>query len=156
MRNRLTTIDARNKRYMNQVLTELSRRIGFRVAPGFSERVIYRELFLQGLTVLDIMDVSNNVNVSMSHITARQEVRDLLKTLKIEKIDDRISELRTQPEKKDTKKPAATKKKAAKAKKSANDDAASKPKTAAKAKKTSLKKLSPAAYKQEKAVAAAS
>lgn len=101
MRNRLTTIDARNKRYMNQVLTELSRRIGFRVAPGFSERVIYRELFLQGLTVLDIMDVSNKVSVSMSHITARQEVRDLLKTLNIPKINERINELRTKPEAKD-------------------------------------------------------
>ena len=153
MRNRLTTIDARNKRYMNQVLTELSRRIGFRVAPGFSERVIYRELFLQGLTVLDIMDVSNNVNVSMSHITARQEVRDLLKTLKIEKIDDRISELRTKPEKKDAKKPATAKKTA---KKSANDDAT---KTKAAAKKSAAKpteKLSPATFKQEKEVAAAS
>lgn len=157
MRNRLTTIDARNKRYMNQVLTELSRRIGFRVAPGFSERVIYRELFLQGLTVLDIMDVSNNVNVSMSHITARQEVRDLLKTLKIEKIDERISELRTQPEKKEAKKSSAAakkeKKKAAKktekANKSANDDKAKKPKKA-------VKKLSPAAFKQEKDIAAAS
>ena len=157
MRNRLTTIDARNKRYMNQVLTELSRRIGFRVAPGFSERVIYRELFLQGLTVLDIMDVSNNVNVSMSHITARQEVRDLLKTLKIDKIDERINELRTKPEKaKGAKKPAAaaTKKAVKKpakktAKKSANDDKVKQPKKTA-------KKLSPAAFKQEKKIAAAS
>lgn len=99
MRNRLTTIDARNKRYMNQVLNELSRRIGFRVAPGFSERVIYRELFLQGLTVLDIMDVSKNMNISLSHVTARQEVRDLLKTLKIPQVDARINELRTRPEK---------------------------------------------------------
>lgn len=145
MRNRLTTIDARNKRYMNQVLTELSRRIGFRVAPGFSERVIYRELFLQGLTVLDIMDVSNNVNVSMSHITARQEVRDLLKTLKIEKIDERISELRTKPEKKDTQKPAVAKKKTSKAKKSANDDSAKADEKA--------KKLSPAEFKKEVAAA---
>ena len=153
MRNRLTTIDARNKRYMNQVLTELSRRIGFRVAPGFSERVIYRELFLQGLTVLDIMDVSNNVNVSMSHITARQEVRDLLKTLKIAKIDERISEMRTKPEKKDTKKPASARKKTVKAKESANDDAA---KVTAKAKTPAEKTVSPAAYKQEKEVAAAS
>ncbi len=147
MRNRLTTIDARNKRYMNQVLTELSRRIGFRVAPGFSERVIYRELFLQGLTVLDIMDVSNNVNVSMSHITARQEVRDLLKTLKIDKVDERVNELRTQPEKKNSTKKPVTVKKAAKKK------TASK---AAKPAKKTAKKVSPAAFKQEKEVAAAS
>lgn len=98
MRNRLTTIDAKNKRYMNQVLKELSRRIGFRVSPGFSERVIYRELFLQGLTVLDIMDMSKNMNISISHVTARQEVRDLLKALDIPKINARISEMRTKPE----------------------------------------------------------
>ena len=102
MRNRLSNIDARNKRFMNQVLSELARRIGFRVAPGFSERVIYRELFLQGLTVLDVMDVSNNMSVSLSHVAARQEVRDLLKILQIPQIDDRINELRTKPEKKAT------------------------------------------------------
>lgn len=99
MRNRLSNIDARNKRFMTQVLTELSRRIGFRVAPGFSERVIYRELFLQGLTVLDVMDVADSMSVSLSHVAARQEVRDLLKVLNIPKIDARIDELRIRPEK---------------------------------------------------------
>lgn len=100
MRNRLSNIDARNKRFMTQVLEELSRRIGFRVAPGFSERVIFRELFLQGLTVLDVMDVAESVSVSMSHVAARQEVRDLLKVLNIPKIDERIDELRVKPERK--------------------------------------------------------
>jgi chromosome partitioning protein len=90
MRNRLSNIDAKNKRFMTQVTTELSRRIGFRVAPGFSERVIFREMFLQGLTVLDIMETAKG-GLSMSHIAARQEVRDLLKTLRIAMIDERIS-----------------------------------------------------------------
>ena len=93
MRNRLSNIDARNKRHMTTVLNELSRRIGFRVAPGFSERVIFREMFLQGLTVLDIIDGQAG-NISLSHIAARQEVRDLLKMLKIQAIDDRIEEIR--------------------------------------------------------------
>ena len=93
MRNRLSNIDARNKRHMTSVLNELSRRIGFRVAPGFSERVIFREMFLQGLTVLDIIDGQAG-NISLSHIAARQEVRDLLKMLKIQAIDDRIEEIR--------------------------------------------------------------
>lgn len=100
MRNRLSNIDARNKRFMTQVLTELSRRIGFRVAPGFSERVIFRELFLQGLTVLDVMDAGGSTSVSISHVAARQEVRDLLKTLQIPKIDARIDEMRVKPERK--------------------------------------------------------
>lgn len=90
MRNRLSNIDAKNKRFMTQVTTDLSRRIGFRVAPGFSERVIFREMFLQGLTVLDIMEKVGSNKVSMSHIAARQEVRDLLKTLQIPVVTERL------------------------------------------------------------------
>jgi chromosome partitioning protein len=97
MRNRLSNIDAKNKRFMAKVTMELARRIGFRAAPGFSERVIFRELFLQGLTVLDVMEASN-VKISMSHIAARQEVRDLLKTLNIDAINQRIEKLRTEDE----------------------------------------------------------
>ena len=99
MRNRLSNIDAKNKRFMTQATMELSRRIGFRVAPGFSERVIFREMFLQGLTVLDIMETSGGNALSMSHIAARQEVRDLLKTLRIKVIDDRITRAREDEEK---------------------------------------------------------
>lgn len=102
MRNRLSNIDARNKRHMTSVLNELSRRVGFRVAHGFSERVIYREMFLQGLTVLDVMDQSGSASISLSHIAARQEVRDLLKTLQIPAVDARIAEMRgVAPEKKE-------------------------------------------------------
>lgn len=93
MRNRLSNIDARNKRHMTTVLGELSRRIGFRVAPGFSERVIFREMFLQGLTVLDVEE-NNKASLSLSHVAARQEVRDLLKILKNPVIDERIASLR--------------------------------------------------------------
>jgi len=98
MRNRLSNIDARNKRHMTGALNELSRRIGFRVAPGFSERVIFREMFLQGLTVLDVME--SNSGMSLSHVAARQEVRDLLKTLRIPAVDERINEMRSQPSEK--------------------------------------------------------
>lgn len=90
MRNRLSNLDARNKRFMKTVTEELARRIGFRVAPGFSERVIYREMFLQGLTVLDVMDAG--MKVSMSHVAARQEVRELIKLLDIEKINERLKQ----------------------------------------------------------------
>lgn len=93
MRNRLSNIDARNKRFMTQVLQDLSKRIAFRVAPGFSERVIFREMFLQGLTVLDVMEKGSGVSVSMSHIAARQEVRDLLKVLNIPQLNARLQEL---------------------------------------------------------------
>ncbi|MBY0408253.1 MAG: AAA family ATPase [Rickettsiales bacterium] len=103
MRNRLSNIDAKNKRFMTQVTTDLSRRIGFRVAPGFSERVIFREMFLQGLTVLDIMEAGGNTSLSLSHVAARQEVRDLLKTLQIPLITDRISKAKPEGEKEEKK-----------------------------------------------------
>jgi chromosome partitioning protein len=118
MRNRLSNIDAKNKRFMAKVTLELSRRIGFRAAPGFSERVIFRELFLQGLTVLDVMEATSNVKLSMSHIAARQEVRDLLKTLNIPAIAERIEKLRKEDEAKGIVEPVVTENVAA----DANDD----------------------------------
>jgi chromosome partitioning protein len=98
MRNRLSNIDAKNKRFMAKVTDDLARRIGFRAAPGFSERVIFRELFLQGLTVLDVMDADANIKISISHIAARQEVRDLLKILAIDAVTERLEKLRLSEE----------------------------------------------------------
>ena len=96
MRNRLSNIDARNKRMITKVMEELHRRLGFRLAPGFSERVIFRELFLLGLTVLDVVETSKGGNtLSMSHLAARQEVRDLLLALRIPVIEERIAQVRT-------------------------------------------------------------
>ena len=81
MRNRLTHIDAHNKRAIAGLLDQLAKRIGFRLAPGFGERVIFHELFLTGLTVLDLPDdrLRGWNNVSLSH--ARREIRDLLLTV---------------------------------------------------------------------------
>lgn len=83
VRNRLSQLDARNKRRVGSVLETLKDRIGFRVAPGLSERVIYRELFLDGLTLLDVLDEASGVETSMSHIAARQELRDLMEALQL-------------------------------------------------------------------------
>ncbi len=95
MRNRLSNIDARNKRMITNVMEELTKRLGFRLAPGFSERVIFRELFLLGLTVLDVVETKKGgTSLSMSHLAARQEVRDLLNSLRIPVIDARITQVR--------------------------------------------------------------
>ncbi|WP_343564929.1 division plane positioning ATPase MipZ [Kiloniella sp. b19] len=79
MRNRLSHIDAKNKRDMEVLLGHLARRLQFRLAPGFGERVIFRELFPKGLTLLDLENQRTGVQMSMSHVAARQEVRSLLK-----------------------------------------------------------------------------
>ena len=78
MRNRLSHLDARNKRKVERLLADLSKRVGFRQVSGFGERVIYREFFLAGLTMMDIIDVLGPDELSMSHISARQEVRSLI------------------------------------------------------------------------------
>lgn len=80
LRNRITALDARNKRRVAAALEELSRRIGFRLVPGFTERVVFRELFLSGLTLLDLRETDPQA-MTMSNLAARQEVRDLVKAL---------------------------------------------------------------------------
>ena len=80
-RNRLSTLDSRNRRNMEAALNALARRIGFRIAPGFSERVIFRELYLLGLTLFDIREEGSGVDLSMSHLAALQEVRALMRTI---------------------------------------------------------------------------
>lgn len=82
LRNRLGTQAMHNKRKVGSALDSLSKRIGFRVAPGFSERVIFRELFPRGLTLLDLKDVGTE-QLSMSNIAARQELRDLIAELNL-------------------------------------------------------------------------
>ena len=78
VRNRLSSLDAHNKRAMAESLNRLSKRIGFRLAPGFGERVIFRELFPVGLTLLDLRDNRPNGRMTLSQVAARQELRALL------------------------------------------------------------------------------
>jgi len=80
LRNRLATLESRNKRRVGGALADLSERIGFRVIPGFCERVIFRELFLNGLTLQDLREDSD-IKLTMSHVAARQELRDMVKAL---------------------------------------------------------------------------
>lgn len=83
MRNRMSPLEARNKQKVGEALDKLARRIGFRLAPGLSERVIYRELFPAGLTLLDLTEEGSNISFTMSHVAARQEMRDLLIVLQL-------------------------------------------------------------------------
>jgi chromosome partitioning protein len=89
LRNRLGTQAMHNKKKVGAALEELSKRIGFRVAPGFSERVIFRELFPRGLTLLDLKDTGTD-SLSLSNIAARQEVRDLMRALKLPEAEAQV------------------------------------------------------------------
>lgn len=83
MRNRMGHTDSKNKREIERLLNALAKRIRFRTVPGFSERVIFRELFHQGLTLMDVAQVRGEQALSMSHITARQEVRALVEAINL-------------------------------------------------------------------------
>lgn len=82
VRNRLGAQAMVNKEKMQRALTKLAKRIGFRTAPGFNERVIFRELFPRGLTLLDLRDIGVK-GMNISNIAARQELRDLIKSLNL-------------------------------------------------------------------------
>jgi chromosome partitioning protein len=78
MRNRLGASEARNKRDVGATLDALAKRIGFRTVKGFGERVIFRELYLQGLTLMDVREAGLGIQMGMSHVAARAEVRALI------------------------------------------------------------------------------
>jgi len=81
VRNRLHAVDARNKRNMGSAIDALSRRFGFRQAIGLGDRVVFRELFLSGLTLLDLRERGIKTPLTMSHVAGRQEVRSLLSAI---------------------------------------------------------------------------
>ena len=82
VRNRLGAQEMHNKRKVGRALEALSERIRFRVAPGFSERVIFRELFPTGMTLLDLRELGVE-RLNISNLAARQELRDLMKALNL-------------------------------------------------------------------------
>jgi chromosome partitioning protein len=80
LRNRLSSLEARNMKRVGGALDELAKRVGFRVVPGLSERVIFRELFPRGLTLLDVDALED---FSLSHVAARAELRALVAGLNL-------------------------------------------------------------------------
>jgi chromosome partitioning protein len=85
LRNRLQHIQSHNLHRVGAAMDELARRVGFRVIPGLGERVIYRELFPKGLTLLDLKQLGD---VGLGHIAARQELREMVAGLGIAGADE--------------------------------------------------------------------
>ena len=92
MRNRLSSLDAHNKRNMDKVLEDFAGRFGVRVVPGLGERVIFRELFLAGLTIMDLKDAVGPQALSPSHLAARQEVLDLIGAIGLPGASEAVAE----------------------------------------------------------------
>lgn len=83
MKNRTSHLFARNRDRVDKCLDVLSKRLGFRLVTGLSERVIFREMFPAGLTLLDLTEDEANANLTMSHVAARAEIRNIIKALKL-------------------------------------------------------------------------
>ena len=81
VRNRTSHIHAKNRQRVETALDQLASRLGFRQAAGLSERVIFREMYPAGITLLDLTDEEANTNLTMSHVAARAEVRALVSAL---------------------------------------------------------------------------
>jgi chromosome partitioning protein len=81
LRNRLSHVSSRNKEDIQRILRALEKRIGYRLVEGFGERVVFRELFLSGLTLLDLKE--SKIQMTLSHVAARQELQDLVDAINL-------------------------------------------------------------------------
>jgi chromosome partitioning protein len=84
LRNRISSLETRNERAIRDAIEEAGAEASFRCARGLTERVIYRELFPKGLTAFDSMEASLlGVQPSLSHVLAREEVRQLISMVQV-------------------------------------------------------------------------
>jgi chromosome partitioning protein len=82
LRNRLSSTNSRNKRFVGEALRELAQRLRFRLVDGFAERLIFREFYPRGLTAVDdLKELTLGTRPTMSHATAQLEVQQLVASL---------------------------------------------------------------------------
>lgn len=99
LRNRMSPLGSRNSTMIGETLDRLSAVVGCRIARGVRDRVIYRQLFLRGLTVLDLTrepaqgkrPASAETEASLA--AARDEVRHLLDDLWLPSLSRRLGRL---------------------------------------------------------------
>ena len=82
VRNRISMLASRNARQVHATLEAIATRFGCRIADGIAERVIFRSLFPTGTTVFDPLDEEGEA-ASVSHVSARQEYRNLVAALNL-------------------------------------------------------------------------
>lgn len=82
VRNRMTTLENRNRKNILRGLEAIASRLDLRLVEGISERVVFREFFLRGLTALDTLDKETlGSEPTMSHLAARREITRLIDAL---------------------------------------------------------------------------
>lgn len=75
--NKLSSYNSKNKANVFAYLERLAKLYGFRFTTGLKDRVIYKELFLEGLTVLDMNNESLKMKMTISHLAAKREIKAL-------------------------------------------------------------------------------
>ena len=75
--NKTASHRSRNKTFIFETLAKLGKLYGFRFCDGLKDRVIYRELFLDGLTILDMQQEPLRRKMTLSHLAAKMEIKDL-------------------------------------------------------------------------------
>jgi chromosome partitioning protein len=84
LRNRTSPLETRNERAIRDAIEGAADEVGFRTGRGLTERVIYREFYPKGLTAFDSMEASLlGVQPTASHVSARQEVRQLISLMQV-------------------------------------------------------------------------
>ena len=104
--NRLPNVPTRVHRSVIEILRKLSERLGFHFLPSIHERVILRELFLRGLTVLDFAELDPAASGAAG--PAREEVEALVDAILVrspwKELAARRAAARSNPQRKDPKK----------------------------------------------------
>lgn len=75
--NKTSPYKSKNKNAVFEYLERLGKLYGFRFTPGLKDRLIFKELFLEGLTVLDMQNEKLKMRMTMSHLAAKREVRSI-------------------------------------------------------------------------------
>lgn len=78
VRNRMLFNKSKNSQVMSILLNTLSRRIHFELVGVVSERTVFRELFLKGLTMLDFKENAVKLQNTISSNSARKELGALV------------------------------------------------------------------------------
>jgi chromosome partitioning protein len=76
--NRLPNVPTRVHRSVVDILRQLSQRLGFHILPPIHERVIFRGLYLEGRTVLDVDDPDSKAAPMRNIVAARKEIEALV------------------------------------------------------------------------------
>ena len=91
LRNRISVTATRNKKLVGTALQELSSKLGFRLVDGFAERMIFREFYPRGLTALDdLNEATLGTRPTMSHASARLEVANLVASMRLGRMIERL------------------------------------------------------------------